>query len=145
MTHEYEGRYRAKHDPRTPLDPTLARLIGEKSKDSRLTCAAAFAIARESGASPADVGQAADLLETKITGCQLGLFGHGQGRGSTARPAQNVPDQLEEALRTRAVNGRLPCAAAWELAKQFDLPKADITAACENLKIRVGPCQLGVF
>jgi hypothetical protein len=145
MTHEYEGRYRAKHPANTSVDPTVASLIRAKSKEGRLTCAVAFAIAEEAETSPAVIGQAADLLETKITQCQLGLFGHGEGRGHIAKPAQTVPEALAAVLRAKAVDGRLPCAAAWELAKQFGLPKTRITAVCERLMIRVGPCQLGVF
>jgi len=145
MTHEYEGRYREKHTQGTPLDPALARHIKERARAGRLSCAAAFAIAKDTGANPAEVGRTADLLETKITRCQLGLFGHGTEQRNTVEPLAGISTELEQALRERTVNDSLPCREAWEIARQWKVPRKHIKAACQKLEIRIGPCQLGVF
>ncbi len=145
MTHEHEGHYGAKHGADIRLDPTLAKLIGEKTTEGHLTCASAFTISEKTGARPAEVGQAADLLEIKITQCQLGLFGHMKAKRNIVEPAGRVSSELERAIRGGLVSGRLPCREAWEIAERFRLSRMEITAACERLKVRLGPCQLGTF
>jgi hypothetical protein len=145
MTHEYDGHYRTKHELNAQLDSNVTDRIWKKVDNGRLSCASAFVIAQEAGTSPAEVGRHADLLETKITACQLGLFGHVKERRNIVEPAEKVSNELEEALRGGIVDGRLPCREAWEIAERFGLSKMRITAACERLKIRFSECQLGTF
>jgi len=145
MTHRDEGHYAGKHGARTQLDQAIAGAIRKGSVGEKLSCTEAFRIAEEMGIGPSDVGRTLDLLEMKIIQCQLGLFGHQQGRHLIVEPAEAVPPELERALRAGLVNGRLPCATAWEIAKRFDLPKMSITSACEKLNLHIGQCQLGVF
>ena len=111
----------------------------------KLSCAEAFRIAQEMSVEPSEVGRALDLLEIRIIKCQLGLFGHEKGKRLIVKPAETVPPDLEEALRAGLVNGRLPCATAWEIAKRFNLPKMDMTSACERLNLHISQCQLGAF
>ncbi len=145
MTHEYEGRYREKHARGSQVDSSLAKRLGEKARDGRLTCSSAFTVAAATGASPGEIGRTADLLELRITKCQLGLFGYGSERRNIVEPAETVSEELEQALREAVVNGRLPCEKAWEIAEQFGLSKMEIASACERLKLRLGLCQLGTF
>jgi hypothetical protein len=145
MTHEYEGHYSAKHAPNAELNRGLAKILTDRCRDGRLTCASAFVIAKNTGASPSEIGRTADLLEIKVTACQLGLFGYGKGKRNMAKLQEVVPAEVEQALRDGLVNGRLPCKVAWDIACRFGLPKPKITAVCERLKIRLGPCQLGTF
>lgn len=145
MTHEYEGRYRTKHAPRTEVDPSLANQLCSVAKDGTLPCSSAFIVSDKTGTSPTEVGQAADLLELKITKCQLGLFGYGKGRRNIVEAVEKVSDERGQALHKATVNGRLPCKRAWEIAERFGLPKMAITSACERLNIRLGSCQLGTF
>lgn len=145
MTHEFEGHYRSKHAPNIQLDPALAKRVREKAEDGHLPCASAFTIAEERGTSPDEVGRVADLLEIKITKCQLGLFGYIKERRNIVEPAGRVSGELERALQKGMINGRLPCKKAWEIARDFGLSKTEITAACERLNIRLGFCQLGTF
>jgi hypothetical protein len=145
MTHRDEGHYGEKHGALTQLDQSVADAIRKASAGGKVPCAEAFRIAQEMGVEPSEVGRALDLLEMQITKCQLGLFGHERGRHLIVEPAEAVQPELEKALRAGLVNGRLPCAAAWEIAKRSALPKMDITAACEKLNIRIGQCQLGAF
>jgi hypothetical protein len=145
VTHRDEGHYAEKHGARTQLEQVIADAIRKVSAEGKVSCPEAFRIAEEMDIEPSAVGRALDLLEMKITQCQLGLFGHERGRHLIVEPAETVSLELEKALRADLVNGRLPCAAAWEIAKRFGLPKIGITAACEKLHIRMGQCQLGTF
>lgn len=145
VTHRNEGHYAEKHGARRQRDQAIADAIRKASVGGEVSCAEAFRIAQEMGVEPSEVGRALDLLEMKITKCQLGLFGHERGRHLIVEPAEAVSPELEKALRAGLVNGRLPCAAAWEIAKRSGLPKMDITAACEKLNIRISQCQLGTF
>ncbi len=53
--------------------------------------------------------------------------------------------ELEKEIRSRLSNGRLPCAAAWEIAAERKIPRMKVSSACEALKIKIKPCQLGAF
>lgn len=145
MTHRDEGHYAQKHADQAQLNQGLADAIRKCSVGGTVSCTAAFRIVEELNIKPSEVGQSLDLLEMKIVTCQLGLFGHEGGKRLIVEPAETVPPELEEALRAGLVNGRLPCATAWNIAKQFDLPKMKITSACEKLNLRISQCQLGTF
>jgi len=145
VTHLDEGHYAKKHADQVQLNQTIADVIGKRSVGGKVSCAAAFRIVEELNIKPSEVGQTLDLLEMKIVKCQLGLFGYGGRNRLIAKPDESVPPELERALRSCLVNDRLPCAAAWDIAKRFDLPKMSITSACEKLHIRIGKCQLGSF
>jgi hypothetical protein len=91
-----------------------------------------------------EVGVAIDLMDIQLERCQLGLFGYGEKK-LIVKPAENVPSDLEKAIRDALAGGRLPCAAAWRIAEAFGIAKTDVSSACEALKIKVKPCQLGAF
>ncbi|MBW2059576.1 MAG: hypothetical protein JRH07_06690 [Deltaproteobacteria bacterium] len=145
MTHEYEGHYGTRHRENRRVDKALAEKLKEKAPDGRITCPSAFTVAEEMGRSPAEVGRTADLLELKITRCQLGLFGHTDKRRNIVEPVERVSHELEQAIRQALAGGRLPCKRAWALAARFGMSKMEITSACERLGVRLGFCQLGVF
>jgi hypothetical protein len=42
-------------------------------------------------------------------------------------------------------DNRLPCLAAWEIAEKLGIKRLDVCAACEHLRIKIKPCQLGAF
>ena len=143
MTHEDAGHYRAKH-PTAKLDPKIAEAIKQKTEDGRITCSAAHKIAGELNVSPADVGVAIDLLETRLKKCQLGLFGYGAQKNAV-KPAQRVSPELQEAIKGSLVNNRISCLSCWEIAERFGTAKIDVSAACEALQVRISSCQLGAF
>ncbi len=145
VTHMNEGHYAKKHADQVQLNQAIADVMRKRSVGGKVSCAAAFRIVEELNVKPSEVGQTLDLLEMKIVKCQLGLFGYRGRNRLIAKPAKSVPPELERALRSALVNDRLPCAAAWDIAKRFDLPKMSITSACEKLHIRIGKCQLGSF
>ncbi len=92
----------------------------------------------------AEVGRTLDLLEIRISRCQLGLFGYA-AEGKIVRRENPVIPELEKAIRSRLSDSRLPCAAAWEIAAEWKIPRMKIASACEELKIKIKPCQLGAF
>lgn len=145
MTHRDKGHYGKKRGDRPELHEAVADAIGKSSTEGKVPCTEAFRIAKEMGIEPSEVGRTLDLLEIKIIKCQLGLFGHERGRRLIVKPSNAVPPGLEEALRAGLVNGRLPCAIAWEIAKRFNVPKMSITSACERLNLHISQCQLGAF
>jgi hypothetical protein len=145
MTHRDEGHYAEKHGSRARLDQAIREAIRRRSIGGKLSCVEAFRIAEEMGIEPSEVGRTLDFLEMKIIKCQLGLFGHERGRHLIVEPSNAVPPELEKALRAGLVNGRLPCAIAWEIAKRFNVPKMGITSACERLNLHISQCQLGAF
>lgn len=110
--------------------------------DGKLPCTVAFRIAGELGLEPKEVGDLADELDIKISRCQLGLFGQEQ---RMVEPAQDVAEELTERLKTSLVEGRLPCAKAWEIARELGIKRARVGRAADALGIRISQCQLGCF
>ncbi len=144
MTHSDAGRYAAKHTPGRKPDETLAAAVRSKAKEGELPCADAERIALEQDTAMAEVGRTLDLLEIRISRCQLGLFGYA-AEGKIVKRENPVTRELEKAIRSRLSGGRLPCTSAWEIAAEWKIPRMKISSACEELKIKIKPCQLGAF
>jgi len=116
--------------------------------EDELPCPVAHYIAADLGIDPLEVGQAADALGKRVSMCQLGLFGYAR-KGRLAyrvrTPMADVPDDLAAAIRAASTDGRVPCAALWEIGRRFDLSRLEMGNAAEGLGIKVKPCQLGFF
>jgi hypothetical protein len=54
-------------------------------------------------------------------------------------------EQIIEAVRRTAVDGRLSCEAAHRLGEELKVPLRTIGAVCNELKIKIASCQLGCF
>lgn len=126
------------------MNERIAEAIRERLSEGMLRCVDAFRIAEEMVVMPLDVGETADALEVRLARCQLGLFGYGDPK-RIVQPAEQVAPELEQAIREGLVDGRLPCAEAWAIAKQFGLSKLEVANAVEKLEVRIGQCQLGAF
>src|SRR5512147_2691255 len=50
-----------------------------------------------------------------------------------------------DAVRSAAVNNRLTCERAHNLARELNVSLREIGAVCNELKIKVSDCQLGCF
>ena len=125
---------------------SLERSIRESVVEGKLSCVNVFLVAKREGTSPRVVGGKATQLSIKISRCQLGLFSHeGASSGRLVRSTEKVSKALERVIRSRLVEGRLPCEAAWEIASQQKLSKLDVANAVETLHIRISACQLGCF
>ncbi len=144
MAHEDKGKFYAKHPEGTKVDDTLKQEILKATKDNNIACKAAEKIAGALKMGIGDVGVGIDMLNINIVQCQLGLFGFDRESKRVA-PAPSVAAELEAAIRKALVKDRLACASAWAIADAFQMKRIDVCAACENLKIKVKPCQLGAF
>jgi hypothetical protein len=122
----------------------IAARIKEKISENTISCAEAHRIAVDLNTDPADVGTAIDLLEVRINRCQLGLFGYGKEKHIPVL-SDKINPEMESAIKSSLVNGRLTCSAAWEISKRFHVSKAMVAAACEVMKIKITACQLGAF
>ena len=145
MTHADKGRYAAKHAPGMVPEEKIAAAVKTSVKEGKLACADAERISAELGTTMADVGRTVDLLEIRINRCQLGLFGYDGPGGRIVQRDDSVPPEIEKAIRSRLAGGRLPCAAAWTIAAEGKIPRMKVSSACEFLKIKIKPCQLGAF
>jgi hypothetical protein len=146
MTHEDEGHYALKHEGRE-LDERIAAAVKARHVGVEFPCGVAETVGQELGVPLSEVGVTLDLLEIKICGCEIGMFGHETESGKHAGfvPAASVPDELEAAIRGGLVEGKLTCAAAWKIAADQGLGRIEVGAACEGLGIKISKCQLGAF
>ncbi len=135
---------KTKHGPDARVDQELLDAVLAKAENKTLTCAAAHALARELGKSPAEIGMAADFAEARLVKCQLGLFGYGDPE-KRVKPAESVDAGLESALCAAAGEGRISCLSVWEAAAACKTGRREAAAACEKLGLRVKPCQLDAF
>jgi len=122
---------------------TIKDRVLEVSQGGELPCGRALKLAREMGVDPLRVGRAADEQGIRITRCQLGLFGYKEGRPVSV-PAE-VSQELADEIRARLVDGRLPCAVAFAIAREMRIPPMKVSAAAEALGIRISRCRLGCF
>lgn len=144
MTHEDAGKYGAKHPAGTPLDPAIAAAVEGKADDGRITCVAAHDVAGDLEIPPSEIGKTIDLMEYRITECQLGLFGYSPER-KIVKAAETVAEDLQAELQRFAGDGEVSCASAWEIADRLGIERMAASAACESLGIKVKRCQLGAF
>jgi len=144
MTHGDRGNYKAKHSSGISLNQEIAGALEKKTAAGKIACADASNTAAELGVTMKEVGVTIDLMEIELSKCQLGLFGYSPQK-MVVKPAETVQADLEGAIRGALVNDRLPCATAWSIAEKFGIPKMGVSSACEALKIKVKPCQLGAF
>jgi hypothetical protein len=148
MTHEDEGNYAAKRPLNMIVDETLAEAVRGKTVKGEIACAHAEMITKQTGVTMEEIGAVIDLLEIRIRRCQIGLFGYPKERfpeGRVVKAAESVEPDLEASIRSHLVAGRLPCKSAWKIAAEYRIPKMAVSSACEALKIKVKPCQLGSF
>jgi len=143
MTRKDKGHFSTKH-PGVSIKKEVAELLKKKKVDGAMTCPLAFQAAGELNLTPAEIGQALDILEIPISKCQLGLFGYSPV-SRIIQPAESVAEDLEASIRAALSDGRLPCAAAFQIAADFKLAKIRVSSACEKLKIKISACQLGAF
>jgi hypothetical protein len=130
--------------PAAEIAPTLRDALLGRSQDGQLACAVAFDIALGLKRPAAEIGQAMDQLGLRIVKCQLGLFGYAPEK-KIVRAADTVHSEMEAAIRAKLENGMLSCRDAWGIAQALTAPKMGVSAACEALKVKIKPCQLGAF
>lgn len=144
MTHEDAGHYGAKHPAGTTCDPAVVAAVRERMVDDTIACTAAHEAAAACGVAPAEVGRAADLLECRLSECQLGLFGYSPQR-RIVEPAEEITGELRERLTGAATDGRISCASCWAIADTLHIERMAAAAGCELLGLKITHCQLGAF
>ena len=53
--------------------------------------------------------------------------------------------KLEKAILDKARNGKIPCALCFKIAEDFGIAKRDMGKILNEMKIKIGHCQLGCF
>jgi hypothetical protein len=127
------------------MNQEIATEIRELSSEGKLPCPLAFKVVRRLDVSPQQVGEVANELDVRISGCQLGLFGHGSAKGKALEPVQEVGEELQARIRDGVTEGGLPCATAWDIASELTMKRMDVANAAESLGIPIIQCQLGCF
>ena len=145
MSHEDEGHYAEKHPGGTEIHRTAAESIKQRSSYGKLTCKEAHAISSTLKIAPAEVGKTLDLMEVRITECQLGFFGYESSERSIVKPAEKVTDRMKDRILKEVKDNRVSCLSLWNVADDMNISKMDVSAACETLKLKVCCCQLGAF
>jgi hypothetical protein len=143
MGHQDKGHFAAKHKGHK-VNEAVADKIKATAGNDAVTCAAAHRISKELNLNPSEIGIQIDLLEFKITECQLGLFGYGNGR-KKINPEIEISPDLDDKLKKAVTDGRISCLSCWDIAGQLKMKRLDMGSACEKRNIRVKPCQLGSF
>jgi len=143
MGHQDKGHYSAKHH-NVKIDNTIAEKIQGMVIDNCLTCASAHKVGKILALSPSEIGVQTDLLEYRISECQLGLFGYSDGK-KRIDPDVKITPYLNTELDTRQKNNIISCIDCWTIAKDLKINRLSVGSACEKKKIRIKPCQLGAF
>ena len=143
--HQDEGNYRGKHPEGTVMDEKTAEALRSKIVNERISCSAAHKAAEEAGVSPQEAGRALDLLEVRINGCQLGLFGFKGDRGKADLRMPEAAEKIIEAVESRMENNRISCQQLWEAAEEAGCAKMTAAGVCEARGIKIHSCQLGAF
>lgn len=144
MSREKSAKFSEKHGSDVSLDPSVRAQILKIAPRGEVGCARAFQLAAEIKVSPAEMGRAVDLMEIKLVKCQLGLFGYGPAK-KAVKAQDPANSDLIAAVRGALIDGQLSCGKAWDIARQFNVPKMTVSAACEAIGIKIKPCQLGAF
>lgn len=53
--------------------------------------------------------------------------------------------ELEKKIQESLVNGKLPCAVAFQIAREMAVTPKEIGETCNKLGVKVRSCQLGCF
>jgi hypothetical protein len=125
-------------------NPSLEDEIRRQAENGEISCPKAMQIATKFGEPTLDLGQRFDEMKIRIVQCQLGLFGCLSGN-KIVEPAPEVSSELAEEIRQAIRGNYLPCKEVWAIAARRKLPKMAVSSACETLKIKIKPCQLGAF
>ena len=143
MGHQDKGHFAAKHK-NAQINEVIAEKIQALADNHCLNCALAHQAGKALNVSPLEIGRQIDLLEYRITECQLGLFGYNNGEKKIDPEIEIAPD-LNEQLDAANKDGRISCLECWNIAKKLKIKRLDIGSACEKKNIRIKPCQLGAF
>ena len=144
MAFHKEKKYSEKHQQKDIVNPEIKNHILQRSKDGKMSCTVAFEIAGEQNISPDKMGITIDLLNIKMTKCQLGLFGY-KPKKKLLKPSNLTGPDLKDDISKALDKGRLSCKRAWDISSRFNVDKITVSSTCEFLGIKINDCQLGAF
>ena len=56
-----------------------------------------------------------------------------------------MSNTMEEEIKASLVNGKLPCAAAFQIAKKLSVAPKQVGDTANEINIKIASCQLGCF
>ena len=136
--------FSTKHGPDEKPDTSIKNEILKQTKNEKVPCAVAFEIAKSLQISPETVGKTVDMMNFKLTKCQLGLFGY-QPQKKIVKPQDSIKVDVKDAVSDALVQGRLSCKHAWDIASRLNVSKMTVSGACEAMGIKIKDCQIGAF
>jgi hypothetical protein len=136
--------FSTKHESDEKPDTSIKNEILNRTKNEKIPCAVAFEISKVLQISPAKVGKTADLMNFKLTKCQLGLFGY-QPNKKIVKPQDSINVDVKDAVIDALVQERLSCKQAWDIASRLQVSKMTVSGACETMGVKIKDCQLGAF
>ena len=123
---------------------TVAEKIKNSAPKGQLHCGMAFKIAEELTIDPRTVGDMANQLKVRIINCQLGFFSVEKATHEDLRGMAIAP-QVAEEVKASLVDGKLPCKAAFQVARKLNAGRKLVGDTATKLKIKISECQLGCF
>ncbi|MBW2407313.1 MAG: hypothetical protein JRF17_08085 [Deltaproteobacteria bacterium] len=138
------NKFSTKHGPDEKPDALIKNEILKQTQNEKIPCAVAFQIAETLKILPETVGKTADLMNFKLTKCQLGLFGYPPQK-KIVKPLENIKIDVKDAVSHALVQGRLSCKDAWDIASRLHVSKITVSDVCETMGIKIKSCQLGAF
>ena len=138
------GNFSEKHGSDAKINSAIKDEIVKRAKTGELPCAVAFTIAKDLGVSAGEIGTTVDLMNMRLSKCQMGLFGY-KPEKKIVKPLTDINQDINDAVDIALVGGRLPCSKAWEIASKLKVSKMTVSGACEAKGIKIKPCQLGAF
>ena len=136
--------FSTKHGPDERPDTSIKIEILKQTQNEKIPCAVAFEISKALQISPKKVGKTADLMNFKLTKCQLGLFGY-QPKKKIVKPQDSINVDVKDAVSDALVQERLSCKQAWDIASRLQVSKMTVSGACETMGIKIKDCQIGAF
>jgi len=136
--------FSTKHGSDEKPDTSIKNEILNRTQNEKIPCAVAFEIAKALQISPEKVGKTADLINFKLTKCQLGLFGY-QPQKKIVKLQDIINMDVKNAVFDALVQERLSCKQAWDIASRLQVSKMTVSGACETMGVKIKNCQLGAF
>jgi len=136
--------FSTKHGSDEKPDTSIKNEILKRTQNEKIPCAVAFEIAKALQISPEKVGKTADLINFKLTKCQLGLFGY-QPQKKIVKPQDSINVDVKDAVFDALVQERLSCKQVWDIASRLKVSKMTVSGACETMRVKIKNCQLGAF
>lgn len=121
------------------------KLAATRSPEAgKLSCAGALGLARKLDSEAAEIGEAANRSDIRIIGCQLGCFDAAKATHDDLANYQ-APAVIADEIAGSLDEGRLPCAAAFEVSRKLKVTPRQVGDAATKIKTRISCCQLGCF